>query len=348
MTKVAFAIPGDISTPTGGYAYDRQLLKLLPSFGLEISELALPGSFPDPSPADLHETERVLAATPDDATLLIDGLALGAMPSEILDRLDRRIIAMVHHPLAMETGLSPERQRELRISETAALARAQHVIVSSPTMARLLAAEFGVATERITVAEPGTDPAPKASGTGTPIQLLSVGAISHRKGYEVLAEALAPLGDLDWRLVIVGAKDRDPDAVASLETAIANAGLIERIHLAGIIMPATLQRYYDSTDVFVMPSLFEGYGMVLAEAMARGLPIVCTTGGAAAETVPDEAAIKVPPGDVQALGAALVRVISDRKLRKRLEKASWEAGRQLPTWNETARRVFAAVMDMKA
>lgn len=347
--KIVFAIPGDLSTETGGYAYDRRILKLLPSFGLDISHLALPGSFPSPTPADLEETERRLAATPADAALLIDGLALGTLPAELLKRIQRRIIALVHHPLALESGISEQRKVALAASEKAALAVCQHVIVTGPLTGRILAADFGVPPGSVTVAEPGTDPAPKATGTGTPMQLLSVGAVSPRKGYNVLLEALGPLADLDWRLTIVGALDRDAVAVKVLRDMLgANGKLRDRVSLAGTVVPATLERHYASADIFVLPSLFEGYGMVLAEAMARGLPIICTTGGAAAETVPDAAAIKVPPGDVSALGGALVKLISDRKLRKRLESASWDAGRKLPTWNETARRIFAVIMEMKA
>lgn len=87
--------------------------------------------------------------------------------------------------------------------------------------------------------------------------------------------------------------------------------------------------------------------MVLAEAMSRGLAIVCTTGGAAAETVPDAAAIKVPPGDAAALSRAIASVLGDNKLRKSMRKASWETGRTLPTWNETARRVAAAIVGIR-
>ncbi len=349
MTKVVFAIPGDLTTATGGYIYDRRVLRLLPSFGIDITHLPLPGSYPDPTQADLAESERRLAATPEGAVLMIDGLALGAMPAELLRRVKRRIIALVHHPLALEAGLSEERRQALAASETAALALCHRVIVTSPMTARLLAADFGVSGPLITVAEPGTDPAPRATGTGTPMQLLSVGAISPRKGYENLVAALGPLADLDWRLAIAGALDRDSAAVAGLKAAIAaSTKLSDRITLLGTVVPATLERYYASADIFVLPSLFEGYGMVLAEAMARGLPIICTTGGAAAETVPDAAALKVPPGDINALGAALVCLMSDRKLRKRLEAASWDAGRKLPTWTETARRIFAAIMEMKA
>ncbi|MCB1506724.1 MAG: glycosyltransferase family 4 protein [Hyphomicrobiaceae bacterium] len=347
MAEVIFAIPGDLASPTGGYAYDRRLLELFESYGLGARHLALPGSFPHPSKADLAETERLLAATSPNARLLIDGLAYGAMPADLIRRLDRRIIALVHHPLALETGLDARRREALIASERAALALARHVIVTSDATRRMLIDDFGVADAKITVAEPGTDPAPRATGTGTPIQLLSVGAVSPRKGYDILVAALAKLKGSDWRLTIAGALDRDEQAVKALKANIDAAGLGDQITLAGTVVPATLSRFYESADLFVMPSLHEGYGMVLAEAMAHGLAIVCTTGGAAGETVPDAAAIKVPPGDVDALARAIATVLDDNKLRKSLRKASWETGRTLPTWNETARRVAAALVGIR-
>lgn len=347
LAEVIFAIPGDLASPTGGYAYDRRLLELFESYGLGARHLALPGSFPHPSKADLAETERLLAATSPNARLLIDGLAYGAMPADLIRRLDRRIIALVHHPLALETGLDARRREALIASERAALALARHVIVTSDATRRMLIDDFGVADAKITVAEPGTDPAPRATGTGTPIQLLSVGAVSPRKGYDILVAALAKLKGSDWRLTIAGALDRDEQAVKALKANIDAAGLGDQITLAGTVVPATLSRFYESADLFVMPSLHEGYGMVLAEAMAHGLAIVCTTGGAAGETVPDAAAIKVPPGDVDALARAIATVLDDNKLRKSLRKASWETGRTLPTWNETARRVAAALVGIR-
>lgn len=347
LAEVAFAIPGDIDAPTGGYAYDRRLLSLLPSYGIGARHLPLPGGFPDPTSADLAETERRLSATPDGTRLVIDGLAFGAMPADLVARLDRRIIALVHHPLALESGISEERRAALLASERAALAHARHVIVTSDATRRTLIADYGVPAADITVAEPGTDPAPRATGTGSPMQLLSVGAVSPRKGYDILVSALKPLAALDWRLIIAGADDRDPAAVRALRAEIDASGLADRIVLAGTVVPATLDRFYDSADLFVLPSLYEGYGMVLAEAMSRGLAIVCTTGGAAAETVPDAAAIKVPPGDAEALSRALATVLGDNKLRKSMRRASWETGRTLPTWNETARRVAAAIVGIR-
>lgn len=348
MVEAYFAIPGDLDSPTGGYAYDRRLMAMLPAFGVDARHFALPGSFPNPSDDDIAATVSQLKATPEGATILFDGLAFGAMPDAALKTIDRRIVALVHHPLALESGLSKADQKRLAASEKAALAHAKRVIVTSATTRRILVADYGVAEDIVTVAEPGTDPAHRSTGTKMPLQLLCVGAVSARKGYDVLVEALRPLSGESWRLAIAGALDRDPGATEKLEDAIQAARFEERVKLTGVVVPATLDKLYESADVFVMPSLFEGYGMVLAEAMARGLPIICTTGGAAAETVPDEAALKVPPGDIDALTKALSRAIGDKKLRTRLADASWEAGRRLPTWQETARRVAAAIMDYRA
>jgi len=348
VTEVYFAVPGDIETPTGGYGYDRRLIAELPSFGVSVNHVALPGSFPSPTPKDCAAVATELGKLPGDATVLIDGLAFGVLPETIVKGVEQRVIALVHHPLALESGLSESRQAELKDSETKALGFADHVVVTSGVTKRILEADYAVAGDKITVAEPGTDPAQRATGTGTPMQLLSVGTVSQRKAYDILIAALEPLKELDWRLTIAGALDRDPAATEALKSQIASSGLHDKVTLSGVVVPATLDRFYESADIFVLPSHFEGYGMVLGEAMARGLPIICTTGGAAAETVPEGAAIKIPPGNVEALTRALESTLSERKLRVKLSDASWEAGRKLPTWNETARRVAAVIMGLKA
>ncbi|MET0408609.1 MAG: glycosyltransferase family 4 protein, partial [Hyphomicrobium sp.] len=207
--------------------------------------------------------------------------------------------------------------------------------------------QLGISADKITVAEPGTDPAQRATGTGVPLQVLAVGAVLPRKGYDLLIEALAPLKDIDWRLTIAGALDRHPQAVDALQSAIGKHGLDERVTLAGKVVPATLNRFYESADLFVSASLFEGYGMVLAEAMARGLPIVLAAGGAAADTAGDAAALHVEAGNVSELTSALQRALTDKKLRDRLADASWEAGRTLPTWHETARRIAAVILGLR-
>jgi len=339
VIDTVFAIPGNIDMPTGGYAYDRRVLALLPAAGVKVQHLRLPGSFPNPGSTDLAETERLLAQVPRGALLLIDGLAYGALPADLIRRVDRRIVALVHHPLCLEAGLAEVRQRELRALEQAALGLARAVIVTSPTTARTLQMDFGVPAAKITVAEPGTDTAPRARGTGTPLQLLAVGSVVPRKAFDILVRALAPLSVLDWRLNIVGPTDRSAEALAAVKAAIEQTGLQGRITLAGPAARDALNDYYDTADIFVMPSLYEGYGMVLAEAMARGLPIVCTTGGAAADTVPDAAGLKVAPGNVQAFGDAVGRLIKEPLLRQRMADASWAAGQKLPRWDATAQRI---------
>src|SRR5262245_34709784 len=347
MLQAAFAIPGDLDLRTGGYTYDRRVLELLSKFGVAAQHLPLPASFPDPTAADLCQTARALAGPASHAVLLVDGLAYGAMPTAVIERARAPIVALVHHPLCLEAGLDAARQQALRLLETAALALARKIIVTSPLTQRTLIADFAVPAHKITVAEPGTDPAPRAAGAGQqPVQLLSVGAIVPRKAFHLLVRALSPLRDRDWQLTIAGPTDRSPRALADVEAAIRMSGLGQRIALVGPVDKGRLANLYASADAFLTASLYEGYGMVLAEAMARGLPIVCTSGGAAADTVPDCAAIKVPPGDERALTLAIQRLLDDRELRQSLAEAAWSAGQKLPRWEDTARIVAGVIAEV--
>ncbi len=339
MREVAFLIPGDPDLPTGGYAYDRAVAALLPTFGLRPIPVRLPGSFPDPSVADLETCAALVEGLPEGCPLLVDGLAYGAMPVDLVRRFSRPVVALCHHPLALETGISPARAEALRASETAALALAGAVIVTSPATGRLLSRDYAVPAERITVAVPGTAPKPRATGSGGPrLELLAVGSVVPRKGYDLLIAALAGLASRHWRLSIVGA-DRAPAHGRALEAQIAAAGLGERVRFLGAVGDDTLDDLYRRTDLFVSASHYEGYGMVLAEALRRGLPIVATTGGAAADTVPEGARLKVAPGDLEGLRAALDLAIEDEALRRALAAAALAAGEALPRWEDTARIV---------
>jgi glycosyltransferase involved in cell wall biosynthesis len=348
VSPAAFAIPGDINLPTGGYMYDRRVLALLPQFGIAARHIELPGSFPDPTQEDLAETAQVLGAVASGTALVVDGLAYGALPADLIRRVRAPIVALVHHPLCLEAGLSEPRQKQLLALEMTALALAKRIVVTSAATARTLHSDFGVAGERTVVAEPGTDPAERARGSTGPPQLLSVGSVVPRKAYDVLVHALAALKDRQWRLTIAGATDRNPQALAALHAAVRETGLTDRIAVVGATPQEALAEMYASADVFLLPSLYEGYGMVLAEAMARGLPLVCTTGGAAAETAPDAAAIKVPPGDQSALTAAIHRLLDEPDLRRRLADASWAAGQKLPRWENTARTIAGVIKELAA
>ncbi len=347
MRDAWFAIPGDLSTPTGGYRYDRRVMEELRSLGWRMRHLALPGDFPAPPEASLRETERLLGTTPQDALILFDGLALGALPAEILDRTPRLYIALVHHPLALETGISAERAKALMACEREALKRVRHVVVTSQPTAKLLATDFGVARERITVAEPGTESAGRARGDKK-VRLLGVGSITPRKGFDTLAAALAQISDLDWECRIAGSLDRDLKATETLRRQIAKAKLESRIHLLGSLSEEALADEYDRAALFVLPSHFEGYGMAFTEAIARGLPIVAGDGGAVTTTVPADAGVFVKPGDAKALAEKLRWLLTNPAEIKKRADASWKHAESLPRWKNTAEKIAAVLQGVSA
>ncbi|MGL5362373.1 MAG: glycosyltransferase family 4 protein [Bosea sp. (in: a-proteobacteria)] len=343
MRPIVFAIPGDLTLPTGGYAYDRRMLHEWQRSGVNATHLALPGSFPNPTERDFAETGRLLLNTPWDSTLLIDGLAYGAFPEGFAAGLAGRVVALVHHPLGLEAGISPARAAELIALETGALRHTTHIVTTSPLTKRLLVADFGVDESQISVAEPGTDAAAPATGSGsTRLNLLTVGSIVPRKAHSVLVEALAGLTAQDWHLTIIGAEDRSPETSAALRGQIMQLGLSGRISMRGAVDDAELASAYASADIFLLPSLFEGFGMVLTEAVARGLPIICTTGGAAAETVPDSVAIKVEPGHAGKFSDAISALMRNKDERQARADAAWALAADLPRWPDSARIVFEA------
>lgn len=346
VRRVAFAVPGDLATPTGGYAYDRRMIAELQRLGWQIDVVGLGDGFPWPSAAQKALARERLASGPGKFPVVIDGLALGVLPEAAAAvRAQRPLIALVHHPLALETGLSAADAELMRTSERKALAAASAVIVTSAPTARLLVADYGVAEHRITIARPGTDrAAPTRGGTGGVVQLLSVGALVERKGFDVLVAALAALADQPWRLTIAGDRARNPAVAARLGADIAKHGLGARVDVLGAVPDERIARLYAGADLFVLASRFEGYGMAYAEALAHGIPVIGTTGGATPETVPPEAGVLVPPGDVAALADALRRLIADRAERERLAVGARAAAAALPTWSESA-NLFATAIE---
>ena len=349
VKRFAFAVPGDLATPTGGYAYDRRMMTELGNLGWQIDLLDLGEGFPWPDEATRATAQSRLLAMPAGRSIVVDGLALGVLP-ETASRLAGRnpLLALVHHPLALEWGLSVKQADALRASERAALAAVQGVVVTSAATARLVASDYGVPAERIAVARPGSDPAPMSqeSQDGV-VRLLSVGAIVPRKGFDVLITALATLTDLSWRLTIAGDRTRDRNAAARLDADIARHALGDRIAAPGAVSPQRLAALYAEADVFVLASHFEGYGMAYAEAVAHGLPVIGTSAAAIPDTVPADAGLLVDPGDSFALARALRCVIGDAGLRRRLASAARAAAPQLPTWRHSA-EIFARALEALA
>jgi glycosyltransferase involved in cell wall biosynthesis len=346
VKRFAFAVPGSLEIPTGGYAYDRRIMAELEGLGWDIKLVDVGNGFPWPSETTLATARTRLLKIPHGWPIAIDGLALGALPKLAPELAGRNpLLALVHHPLALEWGLSADQADFLRDSEQAALASVQTVVVTSSVTARIVASDYGVPTSRITVARPGNDPVARARGSrGGPLHLISVGAVVPRKGFDVLVAALGTLSNLSWRLTIAGDLTRDANAAARLHRDIARHELADRIAVLGAISFEQLAALYDTADLFVLSSYFEGYGMAYSEALAHGLPVIGTNAGAIAETVPREAGLLVTAGDPTALAEALRRVITDASLRLRLSDASFAASRHLPTWSQSA-QIFSGALE---
>jgi glycosyltransferase involved in cell wall biosynthesis len=338
VKAVDLVVPGSIETLTGGYIYDRRILAGLVAQGWETHVVSLPESFPSPSPAELETAAATLAAIPRGRVVVIDGLALaGLVPALPAQRERLRLVALVHHPLAYETGLDEDRAAALHAAEQAALEQVEKVIVTSRWTREALA-DFGVAPQRIAVVEPGTERGELHTGGGGVPRLLCVASLTARKGHEVLLDALAELEDRRWHLYCAGSETREPDVAARIRGQIRALGLEERVTLLGEIAPERLAPHYAQADVFVLASHLEGYGMAFAEALAHGLPIVATQGGAVGGTVPTEAGLLVPTGDVDALAAALARVLDDPSELARLNVGAAAARTTLPSWAAAAAR----------
>jgi glycosyltransferase involved in cell wall biosynthesis len=279
--------------------------------------------------------------------LIIDGLALGAMEGAVLGGIEAPIVALVHHPLAHESGLTEARRAELHRIEKANLVHAVAIIVTSPHTADLLVRDYAVDRARITVALPGTKAARQPARQAEPPLILSVGILVPRKGHDVLLRALAALTDLPWQAVIVG-EARDPAHAGELEALSGELGLGGRLRFAGRVPDDTLARLYAEAQVFALATRHEGYGIVFNEAMAHGLPIVTCAVGAVPDTVAPGAGLLVEKEDPPAFADALRRVLENAELAARLAKAAARAGAELSDWAQTTRAFDTVLSRVRA
>lgn len=352
MTAVTLIVPGALDQFTGGYLFDRHVVDGLRAIGRAVAVIELPGAFPDTDATARAAASSALANLPSGHIVVIDGLALPAF-AECLDAHTGRlsIVAFVHHPLSLETGLSAHTSRAYALTERRLWPQMRGVLCpSAHTAAAVIAA--GVPSDRVRVTPPGTRvPWPAAGATDTlqpgaqrPLQLLSVGTVTQRKGHLQLIEALSRLQDIDWHLACIGSLTREPACARALRDAITAHGLDRRITLAGEVSVDRLDAAYRSADVFVLASHHEGYGMVCAEALACHLPIVSTTAGAIPDTVAADAALLVAPGDVTALSDALRQVLTVLPLRQGLAEGAARAARGLSDWPTAVQR-WAQALD---
>ena len=350
--ELHLAVPGSLEQRTGGYIYDARMVDGLRRRGWPVVVHNLAGAFPDADETARISVAGVLDRLGDGARIVIDGLALAGLTGPVRARCRRlRLLALIHHPLADETGLDVEQRRRLATLEREALGCCSAVVVTSRFTAARLAA-YGVPADRVRVARPGTEPIRPADGQhgGNPPQLLCAGSVIPRKGQDVLIRALARLAHLAWRATCVGSLSRDTTYAGAVQSQARASGLGDRVRFAGECDAATLDGYYRASSVFVLPSYYEGYGMVLTEALSHGLPVVSTTGGAIPDTVPSDAALLVPPGDDAALADALTSLLAETdsgaatRRRAALAAAARRYAATLPDWDQAASAFADAIL----
>lgn len=338
-------VPGPFDAISGGYIYDRRMVEGLRALGESVEVVELPGSHPAPDEASTEGARAALQALPANARIVIDGLGLPAFLPLAQELAERRAVALIHHPTALEHGFPDAARTVLKARERALFGAMARIICTSPLTARRLPEEFGADPARISVVEPGTEEAPRAAGSGGPgCAILSVGTLVPRKGHDVLLRALARLTDLEWSLTIVGDNRRDSVHAEGLAALAEELGIATRVTFAGELTGDALEALYHRADLFALATKWEGYGMVAAEAMARGLPLAITAGGAIAEVVAPGSAIVSPVDDVMSLSKGMRRAIFDADLRAEMAEAAWAGGQALPRWPDRA-AAFRAEID---
>jgi glycosyltransferase involved in cell wall biosynthesis len=346
MRTVHVVVPGgidDSARPSGGNVYDRRICNGLATLGWDVREYAVDGGWPWPDDEAQRALDRVIASMPDGAVVLIDGLIASTVPAVLVPHARRlALVILVHLPLG--DGPAGHEVADASSRECAVLAAATTVVTTSEWARDLLLDRYALRPAAVVVAEPGTDPAGLAPGTDDGGQLLCVAAVTPHKGHDVLLAALAGVRDLSWRCVLVGALDRDRDFVDLLLRRADDAAIADRITFAGPRTGAELDMAYAAADVIVVASLGETYGMVVTEALARGLPVIATDVGGLPHTLGRTAdgrrpGLLVTPGDAPALAAALSSWLCDAHLRSDLRLAAHERRATLSDWPTTVERI---------
>lgn len=348
----AFLVPGSPDQRTGGYGYVRQIVSALENLGQPVTLSGLDGEFPLSDETARRSLQTALTELPAGAVVVLDGLAMGGLP-EVLARHRGRLkmIALVHHALADETGLDDAGRSYLYETERQALAQVDGVITTShPTAAGL--ARYQVPAGRIRVIEPGvTRPVslpPVTTKTGQSVRILCVATLSARKAQHQLVAALGYLRHLDWHCTLAGSVRRQPEYAARVTQDIATAGLNSRLTLTGELDGQALDLAWRNADLVVLPSLYEGYGMVIDEALSHGLPVLTTDGGALAQTARKPGVWQYPAGNLPELQRQLEQLLGKPDVLACLQKEARQTGQTLKSWCDAGEQFQNGVQDLLA
>lgn len=334
----------DPANPSGGNGYDQRLCAGLAGLGWDVTTHTVAGRWPDPDTAALAALQRALASLHDTSTVLVDGL-VGCLAPQVMVPASRRlrVALLVHLPF----GLAADDAR-LREAESAVLSSAAAVVTTSAWIRDLLLSAYPLDPARVHVARPGVDGAPLARGLEDAAGLLCVAAVARHKGHDLLVSALARVPTRTWSCRCVGPLDREPEFVAEVRRDVKEAGIEEQVGFTGPLSGDDLDRAYDAAGVLLVPSRFESYGMVVLEALARGLPVIAFAVGGLPEAMGVTPGGRVPgilvaPEDPDALLLAIAQWLEDRDLRAFLRDAASERRATLAGWDTTTDAVVRAV-----
>jgi glycosyltransferase involved in cell wall biosynthesis len=351
MTSVYVVVPAGIhdpARPSGGNVYDRRICRGLAEAGWIVHELETAGSWPCADAVARSALADVVARVPDGALVLLDGLIASTVPDILEAERDRLgLVILVHMPLGVgPVGNDTQGQTQvvdIRKREHAALSAASAVVTTSSWTRDWLLDRYGLGSDRVHVAEPGVDAADLLAGTPTGAALLCVATVTPGKGHDLLLAALATLTDLPWTCVCAGSVARDPGFAAGLVRQALDSGIGDRVRFVGPLDRAELDVAYARADVLVLASRAETYGMVVTEALARGIPVITTSVGGLPEalgwTQDRRPGLLVPPDDPAALADALRRWLTDSHLRRGLRQDAQERRATLAGWESTIARV---------
>ncbi|MDR3534981.1 MAG: glycosyltransferase family 4 protein [Acetobacteraceae bacterium] len=344
MMHVSLIVPAPFDTISGGYEYDRRMVAGLRTFGYTVAVVELPGRHKQADTAARDAACATMDQLAPGTRCIVDGLALPAFAGLEDALAATSAIGLIHHPTALETGLGAAERTALQALERRLFGHLARVIVTSEFTGETMAQSFGVDPARIAIVAPGTDNAPRSTGSSSPTcEILSVGSLIPRKGHDVLLRALARLFDLNWHLTIAGSPDIDPVHALGLRSLVEELGIGQRVRFAGTVSDAALERLWHRADLFALATHYEGYGMAVAEALKRGLPVAITAGGAAAALVGPEAGVVCQAGDHEQLSKALRRLIFSNELRREMGEVAWATGQALPSWADQAQRFADAI-----
>jgi glycosyltransferase involved in cell wall biosynthesis len=345
--KVAFLVDGSLDQISGGYVYDRRLVDHLRSQGDQVEVLSLPaGSYLRRWRTNFDA--RLLSRLVDmDADIVLeDELShpgLLRLNSSLRRQWSAPIVTIVHHLRSSEPAAWPLPAVYASV-ERAYLRSVDGFVFNSRATRRAVENLMGDAAPAIVAPPAGdrlrpslTDEAiqRRTHETG-PLRLLFVGNLIRRKGLLTLLDGLAALPASLVKLTVVGDAAFEPAHAAAVRRRIDRGRLGDRVELLGPLYDDRLASRMADSHVLVVPSLYEGFGIVYLEAMGFGLPAIGGTAGGAAEIIREgENGFLVQPGDSHTLTERLRLLAQDRSRLEVMSLAAHRTYRAQPTWART-------------